>query len=388
MPNSMKQREAVEFLQRLIQINSVNPPGNERWVADVIAERAKKYGLDNEIIRLDENRANIIVRLKGSGSKPALVFSGHLDTVPAGENPWIADPFSGEEIDGKIYGRGASDMKSGVAAMIEAMISLHAAGAEFPGDIIFAGTAGEEVDCLGAQAFMDENVFSAAGAIVIGEPTSGEVFIAHKGALWLEITTYGKTAHGSMPDQGINAIVHMNQIINRLQQYSFSYAEKHQLLGEPTLNISTISGGIKTNVVPDRCVLTVDIRTIPEMEHKQIFREIKAILEELEAATEHFRAEIRVVNDRQSISTDRSHPLVDTAVRTNQQIKGHLSEPKGVNYYTDGSVFAPATGLPIIIYGPGDEKLAHQPDEYVEIDKYLESIQYYAKFARNYFENQ
>lgn len=385
MRENMNHREAVEFLRQLIQIDSVNPPGNERLVADQIAERAKRSGLESEIIMLDENRANILVHLKGKGSKPALVFSGHLDTVPAGEIPWKAGPFSGEEIDGKIFGRGASDMKSGVAAMIESMISLHTEGTELPGDIIFAGTAGEEVDCLGAQAFVDEKVLSDAGAMVIGEPTSGEVFIAHKGTLWLEIVTYGKTAHGSMPDQGINAIVHMNEIINRLQKYSFSYAQKHHLLGEPTLNISTIAGGIKTNVVPDRCVLTVDIRTIPEMEHKQILREIQAILDELESTTGHFRAEVRVVNDRQSVFTARNHPLVDTAVRTNQEIKGFFSEPKGVNYYTDGSVFGPATGLPIIIYGPGGEKLAHQPNEYVEVDKFLESIQYYVKFARNYF---
>lgn len=378
-------KEAKEFLQSLIQINSVNPPGNELAVARKIVEQADSVGLETEIKMLEKDRANVLVRLKGKDpDRPTLIYSGHLDTVPVGELSWEIDPFSGKEMDGKIYGLGTSDMKGGVAAMIEAMMALKRSGVVLEGDVIFAGTVGEEVDCLGALAFIDEKLFAGAGAVVISEPSNGEVFIAHKGALWIEIETYGKTAHGSMPDQGTNAVLHMNEIINRLKKYEFT-CQKHQLLSEPTLNIGTIYGGVKTNVVPDRCTVTLDIRTVPGVDHQKVLRDITNIIQDLEARKENFRGKVHVLNERQPLSTSEDHPFVKLALETNEELSGSKCSAKGANYYTDGSVFGPMTGLPVIIYGPGDEKMAHQPNEYVEIEKYNKSIHYYANIARKYF---
>lgn len=383
----INRQEAVTFLKSLIQINSVNPPGNELLVVQKIVERAKENGLMTEIRMIDHQRANVLVQLKGKGTKPALIFSGHLDTVPIGEVEWEFGPFSGKEENGNIYGRGAADMKSGVAAMIEAMIILKKLKVEFEGDLIFAGTAGEEVDCCGAVALVDEQFFNRAGAIVISEPSNGEVFISHKGALWLEIVTYGKTAHGAMPEEGTNAILHMYEMIQRLKEYQIPFKEAHALLGEPTMNISLIKGGVQTNVVPDQCKLTIDIRTIPENDHNEIINDIQEIINNLQYQIPSFNAELLVINDRQSISTNANNPLVELALQTNKEIRGFLSEAKGVNYYTDGSVFGPATDLPIIIYGPGDEKIAHQPNEHVNINKFLDATKFYTQMAKNYLEN-
>lgn len=385
---AINREKAVRFLQSLIQTNSINPPGNELETAQKIAQYASAAGLEADIKVLEENRANVIVRLPGYDrqNNPALLFSGHMDTVPVGNLPWQVDPLSGEKIDGKIHGRGASDMKGGIAAAIEAMIFLKESGNQFKGDIIFAGSAGEEVDCCGAHALVENHLLDNAGAIIIAEPSNGKVFSAHKGALWLEIETYGKTAHCSMPNEGVNAVLHMSELINRLKEYQFAFTQKHRLLGEPTLVISTINGGVSTNVVPDSCRITVDIRTIPEVDHTRVIEDIQTIIKSLENELDNFKADLRVKNNLPSIENGEKNRFVELALKVNQELSGERQPELGVNYYTEGSVFSLETDAPIIIYGPGDEKLAHQPNEYVEISKFFDAIDFYAVLAMKYFQ--
>ncbi|GIN99010.1 peptidase M20 [Siminovitchia terrae] len=381
----VNQKRAIHFLQKLISINSVNPPGNELAVANAIAEHANKAGLSTEIKAFSKDRANIIVRLKGRNpKKPSLIFSGHLDTVPVGDNSWKYQPFSAVIEDGKVYGRGSCDMKSGVAALIEAMIILKERDEMLEHDVIFVGTAGEEVNCIGASLMVDDDALKNAGAMVIAEPSNGRVFTTHKGALWLEIKLFGKTAHGSMPSEGVNAIVHMSELIERLKKFTFSYDQEHALLGKPTLTISTIDGGVKTNVVPDQCKLTLDIRTIPDIEHAQIVEEMEEILKDLETKIDHFHAELNVINNLPALENEKDNRFVQLALKTNKELNQVSVEEMGANYYTDASIFSPSLKIPIIIYGPGNEKLAHQPDEYVDLNQYIDSITYYAELAKRF----
>jgi succinyl-diaminopimelate desuccinylase len=262
--------------------NSVNPPGNERKVAETIAKKLEENGIECNLRSLGPDRAYLTARIKGKGNKKSLAFSGHMDTVPPGNIPWDYDPFGGQEVDGKLYGRGASDMKSGLAALAMAMVEIAREGIPLEGDLVLAATAGEEVDTLGAKTMIEDGVLKDVGAMLIGEPSNNELFIAHKGALWLEITSYGKTAHGSMPDQGINAIEHMNTFINALHdKFGFKFKED-KLLGGPTMNLGVISGGVNTNVVPDVCRLQIDMRTVPGMEHSEIIADIKGLMKEIE----------------------------------------------------------------------------------------------------------
>jgi succinyl-diaminopimelate desuccinylase len=374
--------EAVDLLKQMIRLKSVNPPGDEEPVARLLQSVLQKSGVETEIQQLAPNRSNLVARIRGTGGKGSLIFSGHMDTVPPGDIAWEFDPYGAAEKDGRIYGRGASDMKSGLAAMTTAMMEIARSRVALQGDLILAATAGEEVDCCGARAMVEEGLLQEAAAMVIGEPSNGKIFIAHKGALWLEITAYGKTAHGSMPEQGVNAIEHMNRFINALrEQFRFRY-EADDLLGEPSLNLSVISGGVKTNVVPDMCRLQIDIRTVPGQNHQEIVEELRRLLAELEEQT-HARFELAILNDKPSVRTSASHGVVALALATAEELFGQTFDPAGVRYFTDASVFVPGSGgsLPVIIYGPGDEKLAHQPNEYVEIHKYLEAIQFYKELA-------
>ncbi|MGG1663983.1 M20 family metallopeptidase [Brevibacillus sp. NRS-1366] len=382
----INEQEAVNFLRELIAINSVNPPGAETAVAEAIRDHLAAAGLSAELDEVEPGRSNVLSALTGTGAEGeeqrVLVFSGHLDTVPTGNIPWQHDPFGGERVGNKLYGRGTTDMKGGVAAMVLAMEYLHRAGVKLQGTLRFVGTVGEEVDCLGAKAVASKGQVNDATAMVISEPSTNRPFIAHKGALWLEAVTYGKTAHGSMPDQGVNAITAMARFIHELESYSFTY-EHHPLLGSPTMNIGVIQGGVKTNVVPDQCTLTLDIRTVPGQEHALITGDLHKLLAQV-CEPLGAQCEIRVSNDLPAVTTAKEHPFIQLSQETIKNLWGTDVPVSGVNYYTDASIYGPHLGVPILIYGPGEPTLAHQPDEWIEIDRYLDSIRFYLTLAAAY----
>ncbi|MCB2360075.1 ArgE/DapE family deacylase [Clostridium estertheticum] len=378
-------KEAIDFLKDLLKINSSNPPGNEIMVAMAIAKQLRESGIESTIQSVGDNRANLIARIKGTGHKKSLVFCGHMDTVSVGEIPWEHEPFGAEEIDGRIYGRGSSDMKGGLAALIMAMIEVSKSGITLEGDLVFAATAGEEVDCIGANTMVADGSLNGAGAMVIAEPSGGEIFVTHKGALWLEVISYGKTAHGSMPEHGINAIDNMNYFINALHdKFKFKYKED-SLLGDPTLNIATISGGVQVNVVPDMCKLQIDIRTVPGQNHQEILSDIKALLAEIELSSKA-KFDIKVFNDKVALKNKSDDQFIKLTLDTATELFGSRYKAKGVTYCTDASIFVPSfsNNLSVIICGPGEETQAHKPNEYIKIKKYIDSIKLYKEIALRY----
>jgi succinyl-diaminopimelate desuccinylase len=368
---------AIPFLQELLRIDSTNPPGNEHKIAQVLANRWERIGLPGKITRIGENRSNFEVRLKGKGDK-TLFFCGHMDTVSPGAKPWDYSPFEGILVEDRLYGRGASDMKSGLSAMMLAMEELYLSGVTLPGDLVFLATAGEEVDSCGAMYFFENMGMNHVDAIVIGEPTNEKVVIGHKGALWLEIVTYGKTAHGSMPEQGINAIDHMSNVIELIQRYKLNWHIAKPPLGSGSMAVTEIGGGIQTNVIPDQCYIRVDIRSVPPQSHDLLFQQLQYELSELRKKIPDFQAECRKLLDRSAILSDVDCSIIQTALK----IKGLANQDcYGVSYYTDASVLNPSSSIPTLIYGPGDERQAHQPNEWVNVQAYLRSIAFYKELA-------
>src|SRR6266511_52433 len=374
---------AVRLLTECVKLATVNPPGNEKLAADWFAEQLEHMGFRPTVEDLGNNRANIVTVLKGTGERPALVFNGHLDVVPVGDAPWTYDPFGGVCVGGRLYGRGTSDMKGGLMAMVMAADALKRAGVRLKGDLIISGVADEETGALGAKTWVQAGGLQDVGAVVIGEPTNLEVYIAEKGACWLELTTSGKTAHGSMPELGVNAVMHMVTALQALTRLSLPYPP-HPLFDKPTMNVGTIAGGNKTNVVPDRCAATIDLRTLPGMRHEDVLQEIRRTLDGLRQAIPNFTYELRVIAERAAVASDPQAPIVETML-TILQAHGRREMPKATpGYATDASVFQPASGAPFVIFGPGIPQLAHQPDEYVEIDTYLKSIELFCELAVKY----
>lgn len=376
----MEQEDVIGFLQESIRLNTVNPPGNELRLAKRIKAVLEQYGIESQLFPYGEGRANLVARLRGQRPGRRLIFNGHLDTVPVGEMAWDVPPFSGEIREGRLYGRGSTDMKSGLLALLYAFIYTKVSGTRFDGELLFTATFGEENGSEGAKVMVEEKQIPPFDAMVIAEPTHNRIFVVHKGVLWVEVVSTGKTAHGSMPDQGINAILPINQFINRLKQVKLAY-EPHPLLSKPTISITTIHGGMKTNVIPDRCKLTLDIRTLPGQKHEEILGELQKIADEVMAQDPSASLEIKAEISMPGIATDPSSALVQAACQVMQVGPEAVA---GVNYFTDGSIFSTYSQGEIILLGPGIPELAHQPDEYVEVDRYTEAIQIYYQLAKTY----
>ncbi len=377
-------QQLVAFTQALIRCQSWNPPGDETGVAALVAQQLEGFGLEVEIDPLGPSRHNVTGRLRGGGAgQGGLLLAGHLDTVPPGDGPWSHDPLGGRLEDGRIYGRGAADMKGGLAAMVFAAGALARSGLELPGNLLVAGTVGEEVDCRGAQALLEKGWLEGVGAIAIPEPTGVELCIAHKGALWLRVETQGRAAHGARPDLGVNAILRMADVIRDMVAVEWD-APPHPLLGRPTLNVATILGGTKTNMVPDRCELTVDIRTLPQQSHGSVLAQLEGILRNLGSADGEAPAVLEVLNDRAGLSTPADHPFVETAQKVGRALWGRRMMVRGAPYYTDGSVLGPGTGLPVILLGPGEVGQAHQTDEWVSTEALSQAARFYAALAAHW----
>lgn len=372
--------EVVRLCQELVRIKSVNPPGDELPAAEHVASALKKTGLEVELIKHSATRASVFARLKSSRKIPALLFNGHLDTVPVGTENWIHAPFGAEIAEGRIWGRGTADMKGGLAALMVAVKTLAESRASLRGDLILAATAGEETDSLGATLIASRPDLAPVQAVVIPEPSYNDIYVAEKGALWLELTTHGKTAHGSMPDVGRNAIMMMLTLINELTKMDIPYKE-HPLLGGFTQSVNTMTGGVKTNVVPDSCVVTLDMRTVPGQDHQAILRQVEDLIAALRQRIPDFNASVRGINDRAPIETSPNEPVVQSFMDVVAEVTGVRPVPKGVRYYTDAVAFVPMLKAPMIICGPGDTTLAHQPNEYVEMSKLIEAARIYTMAA-------
>lgn len=373
----------TELLCDMLRFDTTNPPGNEKPLAEMLAALLRSRGFSCVVDDFGDNRGNVTARLSGSGERHALLLNGHLDVVPVGQAAWRHSPFSPAVKNGRVYGRGAADMKGGLAAMIVAAMAVQAAGLPLKGDLVIAGSADEESGSLGARHFAANGGLDGVGAVIVGEPSACGVNVAEKGALWLEITATGKTAHGAFPAEGVNAVAGMNAVVSSLLQLRLRH-RANELLGGPSVNVATIRGGVKTNVVPDSCVLTVDIRTVPGMSHDSIVSDVAALCKDVAATVPGLEFSVKAVNDRPPVETFVDHPFVKMAQAVIREKFSRDAEPKGVAFYTDAAIFLPKTNLPAILYGPGDPAMAHQPDEFVPVDALVEAAHFYAGMIERY----
>lgn len=362
--------DPVELTQRLVRFDTVNPPGQERACAEYLAQLLAKNAFATRLVELDAARASVIARRGRPRGKP-LVLTGHLDVVPLGTRTWVRDPFGGEIADGRVHGRGTSDMKGGVAAMVAAAIA-EASDTE----VVLILTAGEETGCDGARSIVAANLHGTAGALVVGEPTANVPYVGHKGALWLKATAEGVTAHGSMPHHGDNAVYRAARAVTRLERFDFRHAG-HAVLGKPTINVGTFHGGLNINSVPDRATIEIDLRTVPGIEHAAL----------REAVAAHMQEEMRIETliDLPGVWTAPETPWVTRVGRLVAAVTGSAPEVKTATYFSDASIFAPAVGAPpTLILGPGEPHLAHQTDEWCGVTRIEQATAIYRQLIADW----
>lgn len=377
--------ELIEFLAELIRVDSTNPPGNEKDVAEVAKKKLDNYGVESKILDLEEpNRANLLAQIGEPSEGPTLVYSGHFDVVPAGDG-WKYDPFGAEIVDDCMYGRGTSDMKAGVAAMLMALCILKKADVHLKGTLKFLGTSGEEVNMYGARSYVKQYGAEGIDALVISEASMGDLLIAEKGALWLKFISKGKRAHGGQPEQAINALTNMIQFVEKLQkEFEFDVIES-DILTPPTLVLTSMHAGDLTNIIPDKCEATVDIRTIPGNDNKNLLAKIEKILAEVKKENESVDISIEVQQNLLPILTDKDNLLIKKSIESYQKVFNKEPKLSGVVYYTDAVPFREANPkLPLLIYGPGDYTRNHKINEFVEISSVIDAAKFYIALALNY----
>jgi succinyl-diaminopimelate desuccinylase len=365
----------VDLALALVRFDTINPPGNEEPCAEHLARLLEEHGFTVERHAFAPTRVGLVARLAGTDAAlPPLAFTGHTDTVPLGSRAWSAEPF-GEICDGKLYGRGASDMKAGVAAFVSAAIQV-AREARPKRGIVLVITAGEEIGSAGARHLADTGALGKASALVVAEPTSNRLGVAHKGALHLRGHATGRTAHGSMPEFGENAVLKAARAAAAIDALRFDVAA-HPLLGRPTATVTSMHGGGPVNVVPDACTLTVDIRTLPGMRHAEVLARVT------QAVGSDLTLEAPLV-DLPAVATDPADSFVACVQDVVRALGSEAGpEPVGLPYFTDGSVLQPAyRNCPTVILGPGEAGQAHQTDEFCLVAKIDEATAIYAGIMR------
>ena len=362
----------IELTRTLIGFNTINPPGNEPAAARYIGQLLEKEGFAVDLRPFGEGRANLIAR-RGPGHRPPLCFTGHLDTVPLGSQPWTRDPFAGEIEADRLYGRGATDMKGAVAAFLIAAIE-ESSVIDKGRDVLLLITAGEETGSDGARALMEDADIERPQMLIVAEPTSNRALFGHKGALWLNLAFDGVTAHGSMPEKGRNAVVAAARAVTTLAAYQFD-AEPHAVLGRPTLNIGTFHGGLNTNSVPDRAEIGIDIRTVPGMSHARLQEDVRRVTGP--------DSTVSAIVDLPAVWTLPDCSEAELVRAATCDITGEEQNAAGATYFTDASVFTPAfDNVPTFILGPGEASMAHKTDEYVLISRLHEAVRIYRELIR------
>ncbi len=359
-----------ELLRELIRIPSVNPDGDpgtdrtgEQACAEFVGEFLRQCGAEVEMQDVAPGRPNVIGRFAPGSGKPRLLFAPHLDTVSV--RGMTIDPFGGEQRDGRIYGRGASDTKGSVAAMLAALYEMKDRLAGLDYEIWFAGLMGEEAGQDGARAFVREHRVDFA---VVGEPTDLQIVHTHKGALWLTLTTHGVAAHASTPARGDNAIYRMNEVIALLRDEILpGLAEHHdETLGPPTLSVGTIAGGSKINIVPDWCRIEIDLRTTPAFIHAD--------------GRERLTARLAQAFPDLEIEVREAHPLhtpPDHAVIGRLEKAG--AHCVGAPWFCDAAIFSQA-GIAAVAVGPGSIAQAHTRDEWIAEKDLRDGQNFFVRF--------
>lgn len=377
----VSEEEVVEICRDLVRAPSMNPPGDEREVAAASATQLAKLGIDASFVSPLPNRTSTIGTWGSDGGK-TLLFNGHYDVVPVPDpERWPHAPFSANVSEGKLYGRGSADMKAGIAACLAAVSALQRAKLVPRGRLVMHFVADEEaLGTHGTKYLVANGYCDGATEALVGEPTNMHLVPAERGAVWLRILTRGISAHGSTPRLGVNAIEHMAAVIRAVGGMRFR--KLHEILGAPTVNVGTITGGSKVNMVPDRCEIEIDRRTLPGETIDEIVAEFDAALVAARQEVPELQASIEVDDFAEPSETPVGTTLVGLM---NEAREAFAIEGSEVGYAgaTDARFLINQGRIPSIVFGPGDPLRAHTTGEFVEVAQLVDATRAYAfMFAR------
>lgn len=370
----INKKRLISTVRKLISLDSQNPPGDESGIADFVGGYLLSLGLGVKTYSFKSKRTNVIATLKGKPGK-SLLITPHLDTVPAGKS-WRRDPFTARIHGDKIYGLGATDCKGNLACAMEAVHSLVEEGVVLDYNLVFAATSDEESgSSLGLIPLLERSILKVDAAVVL-DADDFEVVVTQKGLMHLKVSVKGKKAHGAYPWLGVNAIDMAARIITGLKDQKINY-KSNRYLREPTVNVGTIKGGDKVNVVSDWCEFELDFRFLPGTSHKAILRNLKKTIRRY---SRNFKIDLQGIQEPYYINPN--HPLVRhllSAMRR-AKVKPHISGSEGATVIT----FFKARNIPAVATGFGSEGCAHVADEYARVSNLYKGAKALEGFLKNY----
>ncbi len=379
---SLSPIEEVALTQQLVRINSTNPGEFEYKLADFVVQWLSGTGAEISLNEVKDGRCNVVARLKGRVSSPALVYICHMDTVPLGDG-WEHEPLAAEIKDGRMYGRGSCDMKSGLASGMIAFRNIAATGRELERDFVFIASVDEEDIMLGADQLVRDGIVTAEDYILDAEPTNGAIKVAHKGKTWFRLDAKGVACHASTPEKGSDAVAAMSEVICAINR-RLAQLPVHEELGPCAATFGIIKGGLNLNIVPGDCCCTIDMRLTPPTTNEQSIRLVEEAIAEGCAKVPGTSCEYTVLAQRPAVEKDDGSYLLKMLRAATAEVTGEEAPVDFFPGYTDTAVIAATTGnRNCMSYGPGDLFYAHKPNEFVETDDIVRCTAVMTKLAES-----
>ncbi len=378
--------EIYRLLELLIKTNTENPPGREEALADKIIKWLSPWKPHYRKVFLEAGRCCLLLWLEGKREE-YIGFAGHLDTVPAGDrDEWKHAPFAAERDGDLVYGRGAADMKGGVAAMLLLYRYYREKQEKPPYGILFMFTADEESQGKGITELCRQSEVKAIKALFICEPTENTLGLGEMGTLWLKLSVRGVGCHASMSNLGVNALEEGIKIVEEFQKEWKKTCYKHPLLGEESCCLTKVSGGVKINMVPEKAAFYLDIRTVPRADendrrHTQILELIKNIGIKRAEEKSGLAVSVEVLTDRPALEMKNESRFIDSLLQSVRR-QDKTMKCSAVRFFTDASIAIKKLSVPFVIFGPGNPEECHRVDEKTDISQIEDAIKYYKIFIQ------
>jgi succinyl-diaminopimelate desuccinylase len=391
--------DVVALTRRLVAVPSVFRPGeagaDEAAVARLVTEWGRGEGLAVEVQEVAPGRPNVVLAVDGECGGPTLCLEGHTDVVTEGDRAeWRHDPWGGALEDGRIYGRGAADMKGGLAAALVAAAAVRRAGLAFGGRLLVAALVDEEGGMTGARHFIRSATGQGVDAAIVCEPEQNELCLEQKGVFWARVRAHGRMAHGAMPYVGANPVAAAGAFLAglpALERRLARRAPRSRFLGRPHVTPTSarapLGGVAQNNVIPSGAEWVLDVRLVPGLEADSVLADLAALARETEARCPGTKLELATLEPpRPATRVDRAEPVARSLAWAVSAVTGRRPRYGGVPGSTDGTIFVLERGIPIVTFGPGGREVPHQVDEHVEVAELVEAARCYAAAAVRYLD--